>query len=89
METNVQTKSGPGRPVQVNSVRQQKLQKQKEMEILGKSLPKGRPSNPDSKRQKAIAEKRELKEAGGEIKVGRPKITKTYIPQKENIAEVV
>ena len=59
-----------GRPVNVNSARQQRIAELAEKKANG-TLKKGRPVNENSARQQRIAEL-ELKKLNGELKKGRP-----------------
>jgi hypothetical protein len=59
-----------GRPVNVNSVRQQRLAELEEKRVNGE-LKRGRPVNGNSNRQVRLAEL-ELKRFNGELRKGRP-----------------
>ena len=62
-----------GRPVNTNSVRQQKLAEKAEFIANGGSTKRGRPTAPDSKRQTKLAAREARIAAGLGVRPGRPK----------------
>ena len=64
MKKQIEIKAKPGRPVNENSVRQQKLKLINELKEQGVEIKRGRPVNSESERQKRL----ELK---GKVKLGR------------------
>ena len=67
-----------GRPVNPNSVRQQRLQQLATLREAG-LLKRGRPVVQESVRQKRLAEMEAKRAAGVEIKRGRPKMVKEEV----------
>ena len=59
-----------GRPIDINSVRQQRLKELEEKRMNGE-LKRGRPVNEESNRQKRLVEL-EMKRVNGELRKGRP-----------------
>ena len=75
-----------GRPVNPNSVRQQRLAELEEKRNNGE-LKRGRPVNGESERQKRLAEM-EAKRANGELKRGRPAMVKKEV-EIEAVLEIM
>jgi hypothetical protein len=75
----------PGRPIDLNSKRQQELLQREIKKQLGK-LHKGRPIDPNSPRQLREKEKAE-KRAAGLLKPGRPAYTEAEREEAEKIKE--
>jgi len=69
-------KAQPGRPVNLNSVRQQRLLARAERLANGGSARPGRPPVLTSARQQQLAERAARLAAGEVIKRGRPKVAK-------------
>ena len=81
-----------GRPIEMNSARQMKIQKIVAKIMNGEVIKRGRPINSDSVRQQRLDAIKEKQANGIEIKRGRPKGT-TGIPRnvvsKVNVDEIL
>jgi hypothetical protein len=76
-----------GRPVNTNSVRQQKLAKVAELKAQGVEIKRGRKPVETSKNQTKKARFEALRAQGVEIRRGRPKMIKAEVVNVEAVVE--